>query len=69
MPLPIGWTLAVLAMSLFGSLGAWQRLLHSIGRPQLLREDGSLLGAFETIYIVTLQNGHWGIQARSSFAD
>ena len=33
------------------------------------REDGSLLGAFETIYIVTLQNGHWGIQARSSFAD
>ncbi|CAI2797542.1 FAD-binding oxidoreductase [Pseudomonas fluorescens group sp.] len=26
-----------------GSLGAWQRLLHSIGRPQLLREDGSLL--------------------------
>ena len=26
-----------------GSLGAWQRLLHSIGRPELLREDGSLL--------------------------
>ena len=26
-----------------GSLGAWQRLLSSIGRPQLLREDGSLL--------------------------
>ncbi|KRA53977.1 hypothetical protein ASD77_04915 [Pseudoxanthomonas sp. Root65] len=24
MPLPIGWTLAVLAMSLFGSLAAWQ---------------------------------------------
>ncbi|PZQ29950.1 MAG: hypothetical protein DI562_07865 [Stenotrophomonas acidaminiphila] len=24
MPLPMGWTLAVLAMSLFGSLGAWQ---------------------------------------------
>ena len=24
MPLPVGWTLAVLAMSLFGSLGAWQ---------------------------------------------
>ncbi len=24
MPLPLGWTLAVLAMSLFGSLGAWQ---------------------------------------------
>ncbi|WP_338474952.1 FAD-dependent oxidoreductase [Pseudomonas khavaziana] len=26
-----------------GSLGAWQRLLHSIGQTQLLREDGSLL--------------------------
>ncbi|MBT1260277.1 FAD-binding oxidoreductase [Pseudomonas sp. VS40] len=25
-----------------GSLGAWQRLLHSIGRPTLLRKDGSL---------------------------
>ena len=32
------------------------------------RKDGSLLGEFETIYIVTLQNGRWGIQARSSFA-
>ncbi len=26
-----------------GSLGAWQRLLHSIGRADLLREEGSLL--------------------------
>ncbi|MGF6094802.1 NAD(P)/FAD-dependent oxidoreductase [Pseudomonas sp. 18175] len=26
-----------------GSLGAWQRLLHSIGHEALLREDGSLL--------------------------
>ena len=26
-----------------GSLKAWQQLLHSIERPQLLREDGSLL--------------------------
>jgi hypothetical protein len=33
------------------------------------REDGSRLGVFETIYIVTRQDGHWGIQARSSFAD
>ena len=31
-------------------------------------KDGSLLGQFETIYIVTRQDGHWGIQARSSFA-
>jgi hypothetical protein len=32
------------------------------------RADGSVIGRFETIYIVTLQDGHWGIQARSSFA-
>ena len=32
------------------------------------RKDGGLIGTFETIYIVTEQNGHWGIQARSSFA-
>ena len=32
------------------------------------KADGSLIGRFETIYIVTKQNGHWGIQARSSFA-
>jgi hypothetical protein len=32
------------------------------------RQDGSLLGQFDTIYIVTRQDGHWGIQARSSFA-
>ena len=33
------------------------------------KADGSLIGRFETIYIVTDQDGHWGIQARSSFAD
>ncbi len=33
------------------------------------REDDSLIGRFETIYIVTRQDGRWGIQARSSFAD
>ena len=32
------------------------------------RADGSSLGVFETIYIVTRQDGHWGIQARTSFA-
>ena len=33
------------------------------------KKDGTLIGRFETIYIVTLQEAHWGIQARSSFAD
>ncbi len=32
------------------------------------RADNSLIGTFETIYILTKQDGRWGIQARSSFA-
>jgi hypothetical protein len=32
------------------------------------KADGSLIGRFGTIYIVSRQDGHWGIQARSSFA-
>jgi hypothetical protein len=32
------------------------------------RPDGSELGAFDSIYVVTCENGHWGVKARSSFA-
>lgn len=32
------------------------------------RRDASLLGGFDSIYIVTRVNGRWGIQGRSSFA-
>jgi hypothetical protein len=32
------------------------------------RKDGSVLGAFDSIYVVTCENGHWGVKARSSFA-
>ena len=32
------------------------------------RKDGSLLGGFDSIYIVTRQDGRWGIQGRSSYA-
>ena len=32
------------------------------------RADGSVIGAFDSIYVVTCENGHWGIKARSSFA-
>ena len=32
------------------------------------RRDGSLIGRYKSIYIVTLQDGRWGIQARSSYA-
>jgi hypothetical protein len=32
------------------------------------RADGSSIGSFDSIYVVTRENGHWGIKARSSFA-
>ncbi|WP_073521501.1 NAD(P)/FAD-dependent oxidoreductase [Pseudomonas fluorescens] len=42
-PAPYQRTVAGLRALNEGSLGAWQRLLQSIGQAQLLREDGSLL--------------------------
>lgn len=32
------------------------------------RKDGSVLGGFDSVYVVTRENGHWGVKARSSFA-
>jgi hypothetical protein len=32
------------------------------------RADGSLMGRYQSIYVVTRVGGKWGIQARSSFA-
>ena len=32
------------------------------------REDGTLIGSFKALWVVTNQDGHWGVQARSSFA-
>ena len=32
------------------------------------RADGSILSEFDSLYIVTLQDGEWGNKARSSFA-
>lgn len=32
------------------------------------RADGSILAAFDSVYVVTNDNGHWGVKARSSFA-
>lgn len=32
------------------------------------REDGSLIGEYDSIYIVNKADGHWGVQGRSSFA-
>jgi len=32
------------------------------------RKDGSVIGGYDSIYVVTREDGHWGIKARSSFA-
>jgi hypothetical protein len=32
------------------------------------RADGGVIGGFDSIYVVTCENGHWGVKARSSFA-
>jgi hypothetical protein len=32
------------------------------------RADGSVLGAFDSLYVVTCEGGHWGVKIRSSFA-
>jgi hypothetical protein len=32
------------------------------------RADGSVIGGFDSIYVVTCENGRWGVKARSSFA-
>jgi hypothetical protein len=32
------------------------------------RADGSIIAAFDSIYVVTCEGGHWGVKARSSFA-
>ncbi|MGA0608572.1 hypothetical protein ACO2Q0_21495 [Phenylobacterium sp. VNQ135] len=56
---------------------AWQRRqvihagpdkVHIDTRFARFRADGSLIGAFDSIYIVTRVDGRWGIQGRSSFA-
>lgn len=33
-----------------------------------LRADGSVIGGSDSIHVVTLQDGRWGIKIRSSFA-
>jgi hypothetical protein len=32
------------------------------------RADGSVIGGFDSIYIMTKEDGHWGVKARSSYA-
>ena len=32
------------------------------------RADGSLIASFDSLYVIELVDGHWGVRARSSFA-
>jgi hypothetical protein len=32
------------------------------------RKDGSVIGGFDSMYVITLQDGHWGVKIRSSYA-
>ncbi|MEO8112973.1 MAG: hypothetical protein ABI655_01235 [Phenylobacterium sp.] len=32
------------------------------------RKDGSVIGGFDSIYVITCEDGHWGVKARSSYA-
>lgn len=65
-----------------GALAEWERSawerravihagpekVHIDTRFARYRKDGSLIGAFDSIYVITREDGHWGIKARSSFA-
>ncbi|MCI3133015.1 hypothetical protein [Phenylobacterium aquaticum] len=42
--------------------------VHFDTRFSRYRADGSVIGGFDSIYVVTLENGHWGVKARSSYA-
>lgn len=42
--------------------------VHIDTRFERYRADGSLIGGFDSVYVVTRENGHWGVKCRSSFA-
>jgi hypothetical protein len=59
------------------SHSAWERRevihsgpdkVHIDTRFTRYRADGSIIGGFDSIYVVTRENGHWGVKARSSYA-
>ncbi len=42
--------------------------VHVVTRFERLREDGSMIKVFDSLYIMTFEDGRWGIKGRSSFA-
>lgn len=47
---------------------AGEEKVHIDTRFTRYRADGSVIGGFNSIYVVTRESGHWGVKARSSFA-
>lgn len=43
--------------------------VHVDTRFSRYRKDGSKIGTYESLYVVTKENGRWGIKLRSSFAE
>ena len=43
--------------------------VHVDTRFSRYRADGSLIGQYESLYIVTKENGRWGVKFRSSYAE
>lgn len=42
--------------------------IHVDTRFSRYRADGSLIGAYDSLYILTFEGGRWGVKMRSSFA-
>ena len=49
-------------------ISAGPNKVHIKTRFARYRADNSVLSAYDSLYIVTKENGHWGIVIRSSFA-
>jgi hypothetical protein len=44
-----------------------ERKVHVAVRYQRLRADDSIIGDYDSLYILTCREGRWAVQARSSF--
>lgn len=43
--------------------------VHVDTRFSRYRADGTKIGEYESLYILTKENGHWGVKMRSSYAE
>ena len=43
--------------------------VHVDTRFSRYRADGSLIGTYESLYVLTKENGKWGVKLRSSYAE